>query len=101
METTDRRLPRCPMRLLFTSIRSDPGSLYSGNQDPHKSLQPTAAPEGSEINHGIHRNTRKRESESTSPFRVLPCFRWLPVCDDLSCRGNIQMIDVADVSRGS
>ena len=28
--------------------------------------------EGSEINHGIHRNTRKRESESTSPFRVLP-----------------------------
>ena len=34
--------------------------------------QPIAAPEGSEINHGIHRNTRKRESESTSPFRVLP-----------------------------
>ena len=31
-----------------------------------------AAPGGSEINHGIHRNTRKRESESTSPFRVLP-----------------------------
>src|SRR5208282_246338 len=27
--------------------------------------QPIAAPEGSEINHGIHRNTRKRESEST------------------------------------
>src|SRR5208282_5646389 len=34
--------------------------------------QPIAAPEGSEINHGIHRNTRKRESESTSPLRVLP-----------------------------
>src|SRR5271166_6248375 len=34
--------------------------------------QPIAAPEGSEINHGIHRNTRKRESESTSPFHVLP-----------------------------
>ena len=34
--------------------------------------QPIAAPEGSEINHGIHRNTRKRESESTPPFRVLP-----------------------------
>src|SRR5271157_534078 len=34
--------------------------------------QPIAAPEESEINHGIHRNTRKRESESTSPFRVLP-----------------------------
>ena len=34
--------------------------------------QPIAAPEGSGINHGIHRNTRKRESESTSPFRVLP-----------------------------
>ncbi len=34
--------------------------------------QPIAAPGGSEINHGIHRNTRKRESESTSPFRVLP-----------------------------
>src|SRR5271166_1193410 len=34
--------------------------------------QPIAAPRGSEINHGIHRNTRKRESESTSPFRVLP-----------------------------
>jgi len=33
--------------------------------------QPIAAPKGSEINHGIHRNTRKRESESTSPFRVL------------------------------
>jgi len=36
--------------------------------------QPIAAPEGSEINHGIHRNTRKRESESTSPFRVLPFY---------------------------
>ena len=34
--------------------------------------QPIAAPEGSEINHGIHRNPRKRESETTSPFRVLP-----------------------------
>ncbi len=34
--------------------------------------QPIAAPGGSEINHGIHRNTRKRASESTSPFRVLP-----------------------------
>ena len=34
--------------------------------------QPIEAPEGSEINHGIHRNTRKRESESTSPCRVLP-----------------------------
>ena len=34
--------------------------------------QPMAPPEGSEIDHGIHRNTRKRESESTSPFRVLP-----------------------------
>ena len=33
--------------------------------------QPIAAPEGSEINHGIHRDTRKRESESISPFRVL------------------------------
>src|SRR5271166_4052300 len=52
---------------------------YPGNnQDPHKSSQPIrsskqpiAAPRGSEINHGIHRNTRKRESESTSPFRVL------------------------------
>ena len=31
--------------------------------------QPIAAPEGSEIYHGIHRNARKRESESTSPFR--------------------------------
>src|SRR5271157_1113165 len=60
--------------------------------------QPIAAPEGSEINHGIHRNTRKRESESTSPFRVLPggnsrpqggVVPWLRVCDDLSCRGNI------------
>ena len=60
--------------------------------------QPIAAPEGSEINHGIHRNTRKRESESTSPFRVLPgggptpakggVVPWLRVCDDLSCRGN-------------
>src|SRR5208337_5096979 len=28
--------------------------------------QPIAAPGGSEINHGIHQNTRKRESESTS-----------------------------------
>ncbi|MGA7501391.1 MAG: hypothetical protein WBX00_32055 [Isosphaeraceae bacterium] len=36
--------------------------------------QPIAAPEESEINHGIHRNTRKRESESTSPFRVLPFY---------------------------
>jgi hypothetical protein len=27
METSDGRLPRCPVRLLFTSIRSDPGSL--------------------------------------------------------------------------
>ena len=51
--------------------------------------QPIAAPEGSEINHGIHRNTRKRESESTSPFRVLSCVPWLPVCDYHSCRGNI------------
>src|SRR5208283_3788969 len=59
--------------------------------------QPIAAPEGSEINHGIHRNTRKRESESTSPFRVLPggnsrpeggVVPWLRVCDDLSCLGN-------------
>src|SRR5271157_3596726 len=41
--------------------------------------QPIAAPEGSEINHGIHRNTRKRESESTSPFRVLPGGNFLPV----------------------
>ena len=31
--------------------------------------QPIAAPGESAINHGIHRNTRKRESESTSPFR--------------------------------
>ena len=59
--------------------------------------QPIEAPEGSEINHGIHRNTRKRESESTSPCRVLPggnsrpkggVVPWLRVCDDLSCRGN-------------
>src|SRR5208283_2875688 len=59
--------------------------------------QPIAAPEGSESNHGIHRNTRKRESESTSPFRVLPggnsrpeggVVPWLRVCDDLSCLGN-------------
>src|SRR5271157_2356273 len=49
-----------------------PALYFPGNQDPHKSLQPTTAPEGSEINHGIHRSTRKRESESTSPFRVLP-----------------------------
>jgi hypothetical protein len=34
--------------------------------------QRIAAPEESEINHGTHRNTRKRESESTSAFRVLP-----------------------------
>ncbi len=34
--------------------------------------QPIATPGGSEINHGIHRNPRKRESESTSPFGVLP-----------------------------
>ena len=47
--------------------------------------------EGSEINHGIHRNTRKRESKSTSPFRVLLCFPWLCVCDDLSCRGNTHL----------
>ena len=33
------------------------------------SLRP---PGGSEINHGIHRGRGKRESESTSPFRVLP-----------------------------
>ena len=33
--------------------------------------QPIAVPEESEISHGIHRNTRKRESESTYPFRVL------------------------------
>ena len=29
---------------------------------------PIAAPGGSEINHGIHRNPRKRESELNSPF---------------------------------
>src|SRR5271166_4104569 len=45
----------------------------SGKRDRRSvQQQPIAAPEGSEINHGIHRNTRKRESESTSPFRVLP-----------------------------
>src|SRR5208337_4270228 len=63
--------------------------------------QPIAAPRGSEINHGIHRNTRKRESESTSPFRVLPggnscppggVVPWLRVCDDLSCRGNMHLL---------
>ena len=31
---------------------------------------PIAAPGGSEINHGIHRNPRKRESESTPPFQL-------------------------------
>jgi len=58
--------------------------------------QPIAAPEGSEIDHGIHRNTRKRESESTSPFRVLPCVPWLPVCDDPSCRGNKKIRGLGD-----
>src|SRR5208283_2972555 len=60
------------------SPRSRP-AVCPGNQDPHKILtadsvqqQPIAAPEGSEINHGIHRNARKRESESTSHFRVFP-----------------------------
>ena len=40
------------------------------------------------LNGGVQRGVSKREAESTSPFRVLPCFRWLPVCNDLSCRGN-------------
>ena len=31
---------------------------------------PIATPGGSEINHGIHRNPRKRESESTPPFQL-------------------------------
>ena len=43
-----------------------------GDQDHYVRTRPIAAPGGSEFNHGIHRNTRKRESESTSPFRVLP-----------------------------
>src|SRR5208337_1784399 len=51
-----------------------------------------SAPGGSEINHGIHRNPRKRESESTPPFCVRRCFSWLPVCDDLSCRSNTASI---------
>ena len=67
--------------------------------------QPIAAPEGSEINHGIHRNTRKRESESLpwhrrssyepdAPARGVPQSpRWrvgLVCAKDakLSCRGN-------------
>src|SRR5271166_3805677 len=33
---------------------------------------PAGLDKRSEINHGIHRNTRKRESESTSPFLVVP-----------------------------
>jgi len=53
---------------------------------------PIAAPGGSEINHGIHRNPRKKESESTPPFCVRRCFPWLPVCDDLSCRSNTASI---------
>ena len=61
-EEFDQRIYQAPEKIEY----------YPGNQDPHKSLQPIAAPEGSEINHGIHRNTRKRESESTSPFRLLP-----------------------------
>ena len=64
-----------------TKIRTNPYSRFGPTTADHGSRR-------SEINHGIHRNTRKRESESTSPFRVLPCFPWLPVCDDLSCRGN-------------
>ena len=58
-----RDRPAVPARELRDGLKS-----YPGSQDP----QPIAAPEGSEINHGIHRNARKREPESTSPFRVLP-----------------------------
>ena len=57
--------------------------------------QPIAAPEGSEINHGIHRNTRKRESESTSTFRVLPCFPWL--LDMLGCYQSTDHGSVRDL----
>ena len=52
---------------------------YHGNQDPHKSLQPIRSSNSRSRLPRDQRSTtesteiaRKRESESTSPFRVLP-----------------------------
>ena len=85
----DRAASRLPKsRLTILSIRHSgslvrAGARVFGNITPATKIrtnltadsvqqQPIAAPEGSEINHGIHRDARKREPESTSPFRVLP-----------------------------
>ena len=105
METSDRRLPRCPMRLLFTSIRSDPGSLLP--QQP-RSAQILTADRGSR---GIRDQPRNPPKYTEKRIRInfpFPCpsrgraharrvgspaeggvVPWLPVCDDLSCLGNI------------
>ncbi len=82
MGVTPREITeRIPGITPATKIRTNPYSRFGPATADRGSR-------GSEINHGIHRNTRKRESESTSPFRVLRCVPWLPVCDDSSCRGN-------------
>ena len=54
---------------------------YPGNQDPHRSLQPIRSsnsrsrlPRDQRSTTESHRNARKREPESTSPFRVLPFY---------------------------
>ena len=48
-------------------IDPSPSALYTPATKTAQILKPTAAPEGSEIKHRIHRSTRKRESESISP----------------------------------
>ena len=103
-------LYRKPARTCVTASRFSRSSGGASSSIRARHCQPIAAPGGSEFNHGIHRNTRKRESESTSPFRVFPgggptpagwgappvagVVPWLPVCDDLSCPGNIRASSV-------
>ena len=76
-----RDLPPYDRRLSLGGVRLDQARQQVLPRQPRSAQiltadsvqqQSIAAPEGSEINHGIHRNTRKRESESTSPFRALP-----------------------------
>ena len=66
------RQPRSAQILTADSVQQKPIAA-SGDQ--------RSTTESTEI-HG------KENPNQLFPFRVLPCFPWLPVCNDLSCRGN-------------
>jgi hypothetical protein len=80
---------------VFPTVCGDFAFYYPGKEDSHKSLQvfrctnlrprlsgdKNSTTECTEI-HG------KENPDQLFFFRVPPCFPWLNVCDDLSCRGN-------------